>query len=470
MEHMTRLRRGLAIASSSALVFSAAWVLLASGGSVAAKSGQARASAQASSYAAAELIGGEENVGAMCQPVAMSAQQILLAALTQQGDGGAASPSGPAGASGGAQRSNVVNRPPLRVVRDPLPTFSAVTLDKKNGEIILQDENLFQILFFDRTTNTPVGATMSEPKRQIGGAHTEMEFNCALYVDPNTGEVYSVNNDTIDQMTVWSRDQRGDHPASRQLETPHGSYGIAVDEAAQEMFLTVQHAASVVVYNKMASGRDKPIRMISGNKTGIADPHGISLDTKHGWMFVANYGNASLYEPGHERDGGGGTGGAGRILGSGRFYPPSITVYGIKSDGDVAPLRTITGSQTGLNWPAHLYVDEDHGDLYVANDGSDAILVFKVTDDGNVAPSRVIKGSKTEIKNPTGVVVDNANDELIVANMGNHRATVYHRDANGDVPPIRRIRAGPEGAPALQIGNPGAVAYDTKRDEILVPN
>ena len=26
------------------------------------------------------------------------------------------------------------------------------------------------------------------------------------------------------------------------------------------------------------------------------------------------------------------------------------------------------------------------------------------------------------------------------------------------------------GTPALQIGNPGAVAYDTKRDEILVPN
>jgi hypothetical protein len=49
-------------------------------------------------------------------------------------------------------------------------------------------------------------------------------------------------------------------------------------------------------------------------------------------------------------------------------------------------------------------------------------------------------------------------------------ATVYPRTANGDVPPSRVIRAAPADQPALQIGNPGAVAYDTKRDDILVPN
>jgi hypothetical protein len=32
------------------------------------------------------------------------------------------------------------------------------------------------------------------------------------------------------------------------------------------------------------------------------------------------------------------------------------------------------------------------------------------------------------------------------------------------------IRNGPLDAPALMIGNPGAIGYDTKRDEILVPN
>jgi hypothetical protein len=115
-------------------------------------------------------------------------------------------------------------------------------------------------------------------------------------------------------------------------------------------------------------------------------------------------------------------------------------------------------------------VDEEHGDLYVANDADHSILVFKVTDDGDVAPTRAIKGPHTMLMNPTGIFVDLENDEIVVSNMGNHRATVYPRTANGNVAPKRMIRGGPEGQPALQIGNPGAVAYDTKRDQILVPN
>ena len=36
--------------------------------------------------------------------------------------------------------------------------------------------------------------------------------------------------------------------------------------------------------------------------------------------------------------------------------------------------------------------------------------------------------------------------------------------------PDRTIRAAVDGTPSLMIGNPGAVAYDTKREEILAPN
>jgi len=106
----------------------------------------------------------------------------------------------------------------------------------------------------------------------------------------------------------------------------------------------------------------------------------------------------------------------------------------------------------------------------VANDGDSSILVFRVTDSGNAAPTRVLQGPKTQIKNPTGLFVDAIHDELVVANMGNHSATVYPRTAQGDTPPARTIRNGPLGKTALMIGNPGSVAYDTKRDAIIVPN
>jgi hypothetical protein len=68
------------------------------------------------------------------------------------------------------------------------------------------------------------------------------------------------------------------------------------------------------------------------------------------------------------------------------------------------------------------------------------------------------------------VYLDLVNDELWVANFGNHTATVYARDAEGDTPPLRAIRSAPADAPTPMIGNPHPVAYDTKRDEILVPN
>ena len=115
-------------------------------------------------------------------------------------------------------------------------------------------------------------------------------------------------------------------------------------------------------------------------------------------------------------------------------------------------------------------IDQERGEIYVANDPDHSILVFRTTDEGDVAPTRIIKGPQTGLHNPTGVFVDLKNDEVWASNMGNHSATVYSRTANGDVAPLRTIRSAPLGKQALMIGNPGAIDYDSKRDEILVPN
>ncbi len=96
--------------------------------------------------------------------------------------------------------------------------------------------------------------------------------------------------------------------------------------------------------------------------------------------------------------------------------------------------------------------------------------MFNIDDSGDAAPKRKIKGPNTQIMNPTGVFLDAENDEVWVSNMGNHRATVYPRMANGNVAPKRVIRSAPAEKIAQAIGNPGAVGYDSKRDEILVPN
>ncbi len=345
------------------------------------------------------------------------------------------------------------DREPVRVIRDSYPTYSAVGVDLETNEVYLQDENLFGLMVFDRLTDTPPAAAFSEPKRRVRGSNTRLEFNCALYIDPQTGDVYSVNNDMVDHMVVFPRNAEGNVAPKRQLHTPHRTYSIAVDEEAEELYLTVQHPPQVVVYRKMAEGEERPLRILAGDRTRLEDAHGIALDTRNNWMFVTNHGSLAA-----EDDRGG------------RFEPPSITVYPLKASGDTPPLRVIEGPKTQLNWPALLYLDQERGDLYVANDVDNSVLVFKATDSGDVAPTRVIKGPKTGLMNPTGIFLDPRNDELWVSNMGNHSATVYPRTADGDTAPLRTIRSAPLGKTAQMIGNPGGVGYDTNRDEILVPN
>ena len=57
-----------------------------------------------------------------------------------------------------------------------------------------------------------------------------------------------------------------------------------------------------------------------------------------------------------------------------------------------------------------------------------------------------------------------------VANYGDHTAVVFDRTASGNVAPKRIIRNAPKGTPTTGFTNASAAAYDSKRDELLVPN
>ncbi len=382
------------------------------------------------------------------------AGDLLPATMQERLGRGPASPSTP-----DASNAADADRAPLRVIRDTYPTYSAVAVDTNADEVILQDENLFGLKVFNRLDNTPPRASFTEPKRVIGGSKTKMEFNCGLYVDPKNGDVYSLSNDIVDTLAVFPHDASGNVAPMRELETPQATFGIAVDEEHQELLITSEQSNSVVVYRKMASGKEAPLREIIGEHTRLADPHGIAVDTRNNLLFVNNAGYSHSWDQ------------EGRpVAASGKFQPPSITVFPLDARGDTPPLRIIEGPKTQLNWAAGMYLDSEHGEVYVANDATDAILIFRESDDGDVAPLRVLKGPRTGLKNPTGVFVDEKHQELWVSNMGNHTATVYARTANGDVAPLRTIRSAPAGQQALVVENPGAVGYDSKREQILVPN
>ena len=50
---------------------------------------------------------------------------------------------------------NLIGRGSIRVIKDPNPTFSDVTVDPIRNEIIVVDENLFQVMVYDRTATPP---------------------------------------------------------------------------------------------------------------------------------------------------------------------------------------------------------------------------------------------------------------------------------------------------------------------------
>jgi DNA-binding beta-propeller fold protein YncE len=269
---------------------------------------------------------------------------------------------------------------------------------------------------------------------------------------------------------------------------------MTVDEDRGEMFFTIQHDGAVQVYKKGAKGDEDAIRLIQGNKTRLADPHGIAFDPKTRLLYVANYGTErdetfgieqqmpnplntiaprAANNPRRPNWPAGNLNNANRrevIFGSGKFGPPSITVFAADANGNVEPVRQIVGPKAQLNWPTGISVDPDRGEVYVSNAAGDSINVYSTTANGDVAPIRQIKGPKSMLRNPNGVSVDTVNGEVWVANFGNHTATAYTWNANGNAEPVRVIRSAPLNAPTTLISNPYMIAFDTRRQEVIVPN
>jgi DNA-binding beta-propeller fold protein YncE len=350
---------------------------------------------------------------------------------------------------------------PARTVADSYPSFHSVAVDPEAGQVVISDSNRGAILLYDRSSGDN-SHRMVSPKQEIRGPRTGMMFVAGISVDPPQREIFAVNNDIGDRMEVFSYDMEGNIKPKRVLSVPHGVWGVSFDSMRQEVAISVEHPNTVVVYRRDASGSEAPLRVLHGRETELADPHGIVTDAAHNEMLVANHGSWAPLTREEEEALGGSIGG--------HFALPSINTYGVEAKGDEKPIRKIQGAQTQLNWPMGMSLDASHDEVAVANYGTNSVLIFRRDASGNVAPVRVIKGNRTGIVGPMGVAIDVKNDELWVTNYSEHTAVVFARTASGNVAPKRVLRNAPAGTPAVGFGNPGAIAYDSKRDQILVPN
>jgi 6-phosphogluconolactonase (cycloisomerase 2 family) len=257
------------------------------------------------------------------------------------------------------------------------------------------------------------------PVQQLSGSNTGLKYVWGVAVD-DAHNIYAANYegslDPEGDLTVYASGSNGNVAPTASIEgTSSGDEmfnpsGIALD-AADNIYATGYISKSISVYAPGSNGTPTPIQYIEGGNTEISQPTSLAV-APDGMMYVTNWNTMA------------------------------VTVYAPGANGDVAPIRTISGSKTGIYHPSSVAVDRK-GMIYVASagEGSPAgccVTVYAKDANGDVAPIRSISGSNTEIDGPNGIALD-SDDNVYVTDYFTNSVTEYVKNANGNVAPIRTI-------------------------------
>jgi DNA-binding beta-propeller fold protein YncE len=230
-----------------------------------------------------------------------------------------------------------------------------LSLKRKQMASTIQDNEA--IVFFR------LGAKNAEPPlKEIRGANTGLADPHGISFDEQHGEVVVANDGS------WSRG----------YTDPDFNEGGRFDPPSVETF-----AAD-------AKDNAKPLRVIVGAKTELNWPFGVSVDSTHNEIAVANIGGSS------------------------------VLVFKRTADGNVAPIRVLKGPKTEIEAPVGVGFDTVHGELWVANLGHTA-LVFDRAAEGDVAPKRIIRNAPagtpaTGIGVPDAIAYDSKRDLILQNN------------------------------------------------------
>jgi sugar lactone lactonase YvrE len=259
------------------------------------------------------------------------------------------------------------------------------------------------------------------------------------------GRIY-VTNYTTNTVTIYPANANGNVPpvaviggSDTQLLNPTS---IALDTNGK-IYVVTNFESSIAVYPPLGAStgilNEAPIADITGSNTQFRFPHAIALDSQ-GNIFVAN-----------------GEGGPG--------FHGSVTVYPAGSTGNVAPIVTITGSATALASPLGIALDSA-GNIYVANQyvaggisssNDSSITVYPAGSNGNVAPISTIAGSNTGLENLSGIALDSSRNLYVTASTTGvgPKINVYPAGSSGNASPNAIITGS-----ATQLEGPG-IAVDS---------
>ena len=365
------------------------------------------------------------------------------------------------------------NVAPVRTLRGPatgLATPRGVALDPHGALYVVNESR-------DRVTVYAPGADGDAvPIRSIWGSRTRLTRPTAVAVD-RYGATY-VTGHWMGYVVVFAPGANGNaRPAREFRSTAYGPVGmksllwrgvampgaIALDRAGR-LYVAYSGASKsgpeVQVYPSNARGITASLRTISGDRTALEYPIGVTIDAG-GFVYVLNQStthSVTVYAPSAAGD-------APPIVkleadASGRSrpspwdrtvqdtahppsLPPAVAIYPPGAAGDVAPRQEITGERTRLLAPVTLGLGGDRT-VYVLNcDGR--VTVYPSGTHGDAAPIREFgKASLPVDAFPTGLALDRSDTAFIsYVWQGDRihpgRTEVYAPGSEGDSPPRRQI-------------------------------
>jgi hypothetical protein len=191
--------------------------------------------------------------------------------------------------------------------------------------------------------------------------------------------------------------------------------GIIVNSSG-EIFVADIDTNEIVGFAPGSSGNVSPNVVIAGTNTNLAWPVGLALDTA-GDLYVANCGSSC----------------------ESSYGPPSVLEFSAGSNGNVSPIRDVSGSNTELSNANSPALDAS-GNIYVSNWTANTIDVFNSDANGNASPVRVISGANTLLNNPDGIAV--YKHWLYAGSAYDHYLERFHLNASGNASPVAVIQGG----------------------------
>lgn len=193
-------------------------------------------------------------------------------------------------------------------------------------------------------------------------------------------------------------DADGEEPPLRVIQGPHtqidgppnlGNDRVSIDPVHDEIYVPAV-PASVLVFDRKASGDAAPKRVLSGPETqfqapGIRGMVTVAVDPVHN-LLVVNHDN-------------------------------SLLIFDRTANGDAKPLRVIKGPKSGLATISSFQIYAPKGWIVAAGQGG-FIGVWSVNDNGDVPPRWKIPVEQLTGYVASGIALDPAHKEMMLSCAG----------------------------------------------------